>query len=90
MKTIESLINPNKKVYVKMSSEEICKAFFAQAESERFLFDDGEMPTAKHPSDLITVLPDKSLCYVNTYGRIAMQSGTENIIVYDYEKIFAD
>lgn len=89
MKTIESLINTNKKVYVKMSSDEICKAFFAQAEREGFLFG-GEKPTAKHSSDLIVVLPDKTLCYVNTYGRIAMQSGAENIIVYDYEKIFAD
>ena len=90
MKTIESLISPNKKVYVKMSSSEICKAFFTQAENEGFIFGDGAKPTAKHPSDLIAVLPDKTLCYVNAYGRIAMQSGAENIIVYDLEKIFAD
>lgn len=90
MKTIESLINTNNKVYVKMKNDGICKAFFAQAENEGFIFGDGAKPTAKHPSDLIVVLPDKTLCYVNTYGRIAMQSGAENIIVYDYEKIFAD
>ena len=35
MKTITSLINANKKVYVRMSSDEICKAFFAQAEKLR-------------------------------------------------------
>lgn len=90
MKSIQSLINTNKKVYVRMKNDEICKAFFTQAESEGFIFGDGAKPTAKHPSDLIAVLPDKTLCYVNTYGRIATQSGAENIIVYDYEKIFAD
>ena len=60
MKTITSLINANKKVYVRMSSDEICKAFFAQAENEGFLFG-GMKPTAKHPSDLIAVLSDKTL-----------------------------
>ena len=70
MKTIESLINANKKVYVRMNSDEICKRFFAQAESEGFLFG-GEKPTEKHPSDLIAMLPDKSLCYVGAIGRIA-------------------
>lgn len=90
MKSIESLINTNKKVYVRMKNDEICKAFFLQAESEGFIFGDGARPTTKHTSDLIAVLPDKSLCYVASIGRIAMQSGAENIIVYDYEKIFAD
>ena len=90
MKTITSLINANKKVYVRMSSDEICKAFFAQAEKEGFLFGGGAKPTEKHPSDLIAVLPDKMLCYVGTYGRIAAQSGAENIIAYDCEKLLAD
>ena len=90
MKTIESLINPNKKVYVKMNSADDCKRFFSLAEKEGFLFGDGAKLTEKHSSDLIAVLPDKTLCYVNTYGRIATQSGAENIIVYDCEKLFAD
>ena len=38
MKTIESVINSNKKVYVRMGSDEICKRFFSQAEKEGFLF----------------------------------------------------
>ena len=74
MKTIESLVNASKKVYVHMSSDEICRRFFAQAEREGFLFG-GENPTDKHPSDLIAVLPDKRLCYVGTIGRIAARSG---------------
>ena len=76
MKTIESLINKNKKVYVKMSSDEICNAFFAQAEKEGFLFG-GVKPTVKQPSDIIAVLPDKTLCYVNSIGRMAAGSGAE-------------
>lgn len=90
MKSIESLINTNKKVYVRMKNDGICKAFFTQAENEGFLFGDGAKPTAKHTSDLIAVLSGKQLCYVASIGRIAMQSGAENIIVYDCEKIFAD
>ena len=86
MKTIESLINANKKVYVRMSSDEICKAFFAQAENEGFLFG-GMKPTAKHPSDLISVLSDKTLCYVGTIGRMAAGSGAENVCVIDAEEI---
>ena len=46
MKTIESLINASKKVYVRMSSDAICRRFFAQAEREGFLFG-GEKPTKK-------------------------------------------
>ena len=86
MKTITSLINTSKKVYVKMSSDEICKAFFAQAEKEGFLFG-GVKPTAKEPSDIIAVLPDKTLCYVGTIGRIAAGSGAENVCVIDAKEI---
>lgn len=87
MKTIESLINANKKVYVRMSSEEICRRFYAQAEREGFTFG-GKKPTEKHPSDLIAVLPDKALCYVGTFGRIASQSGAGNVVVVDGEELF--
>ena len=90
MKTTKSLINPDKKVYVKMNSADDCKRFFYLAEKEGFLFSDSANPTEKHPSDLIAMLPDRTLCYVNTYGRIATRSGVENIIVYDCEKLLAD
>ena len=86
MKTITSLIDANKKVYVRMSSAEICKAFFAQVEKEGFLFGD-EKPTAKEPSDIIAVLPDKTLCYVGAIGRMAAGSGAENVCVIDAEEI---
>ena len=88
MKTIESLINASKKVYVHMSSDEICRHFFAQAEREGFLFG-GEKPTKKEPSDIIAVLPDKRLCYVGTIGRIAAGSGAENVVVVEAEELFA-
>ena len=90
MKTIKSLINPDKKVYVKMNNADDCKRFFYLAEKEGFLFGHSAKPAAKHHSDLIAVLPYKTLCYVGTYGRIAAQSGAENIIVYDCEKLLAD
>ena len=89
MKTIKSLINPDKKVYVKMISADNCKRFFCLAEKEGFLFGDGAKPAEKHPSDLIAVLPDKKLCYVNTYGRIASQSGKNDVLIYDSDDIFS-
>lgn len=89
MKTIESLINANKKVYVRMRSDEICRQFFAQAETEGFTFG-GEKPTAKQPSDLIAVLPDKTICYVGTVGRIAVQSGAENVVVVEGEEVLGN
>lgn len=90
MKTIESLINPSKKVYVKMNGADNCKRFFSLAKKEGFLFGDSAKPTEKHPSDLIAVQPDKTLCYVGAYGRIATQSGAENTIVYDCEKLLEE
>jgi hypothetical protein len=88
MKTIKSLSNANKKVYVRMRSDEICRQFFAQAETEGFTFG-GEKPTAKQPSDLIAVLPDKTICYVGTIGRIASRSGAENVVVVEADALFA-
>ena len=85
MKTIESVINSNKKVYVRMGSDEICKRFFSQAEKEGFLFG-REKPSAKHPSDYIAVLPDKTICYVGAIGRIAIGSEAENVLVIDVEE----
>ena len=86
MKTIKSLINASKKVYVRMGSDEICRRFFAQAEREGFLFG-GEKPTDKHPTDLIAVLPDKTICYVGTIGRIAAGSRAENVCIVNAEEI---
>ena len=88
MKTIESLINANKKVYVRMRSDEICRRFFAQAEREGFLFGD-EKPTKKEPSDIIAVVPDKRCCYVGAIGRIAAGSGAENVVVVEAEELLA-
>ena len=90
MKTIKSIINTNKKVYVKMKSEEICKQFFEKAEREGFIFVDGSKPMSKHPSDLVAVCSNKTLGYVTVIGRIGVQLDAKNIMVYDCEKIFAD
>ncbi len=71
-----------------MSGDEICKQFFTQAEREGFAFG-GRKPSEKHPSDLIAVLPDKTICYVGTIGRIAAGSGAENVVVADEDDMFA-
>ena len=48
MKTIKSLINPDKKVYVKMNSADDCKRFFYLAEKEGFLFGARSQPKNIH------------------------------------------
>lgn len=70
----------NQKIYVRMENDEVCMKFYEWAEHEGYTFG-GEKPTSKHPSDLIAVLPGKTLCYVNTYGRIAAHSGAENFLL---------
>ena len=47
----------------------------------------GIKPIEKEPSDIIAVLPDKTLCYVNSIGRMAAGSGAENVCVIDAEEI---
>ena len=46
-------------------------------------------PTKKEPSDIIAVLPDKTICYVGTIGRIAAGSGAENVVVVEAEELLA-
>ena len=87
MKAIESIVSNSKKVYVKMKSEEICKHFFEKSEREGFSFGDASNPTSKHTSDWIAVCRDKTLCYVTAIGRIAVQSGSKNIVIYDGENL---
>lgn len=64
------------KIYVYLDSEDICRRFFQDAESEGFVFGDGTKPTQKHTSNLIAINSDLTLSYVGHIGRIAYQSAS--------------
>ena len=70
MKTIKSLINPDKKVYVKMNSADDCKRFFSLAEKEGLLFCDGA-------KGFLGYLPDFSL--KTPHGATQRETGAKNL-----------
>ncbi len=77
--TISELVPAGSKAYVRFESEETCRAFLRQAEEEGFTFSDGTKPTRKHPSDLLAVHGDKTICYLGAVGRIACASGAKTV-----------
>ena len=84
MKTIKDVASRGERVYVHVKDEETAMRFLHQAESERFTFSDGMMPTDRHWSDLYAIHPDGTLNYVGTIGRIEYGSGADSVVRVDY------
>lgn len=61
------------RIYVYLATEDICKRFLRDAESEGFVFTDGMKPTQKHTSDVIAINPDLTINYVGFVGHLAIQ-----------------
>ena len=64
------------KVYVHLPTPELGRAFAEQAEAEGFTFIDGGMPTTRLDETFVCLNPDRTLSYINTFGRMAYGSGT--------------
>jgi len=95
MKSVSELSKFEGRVYVYLSSPEICNRFFEEAETEGFSFSDGVKPSQKHTANLIAVNQNKTLNYVGTNGRIAYGSGVKKIgndelLRVDYAKYIFD
>ena len=95
MKSVKKLIQNEGRVYVYLSSNEICKRFFADAEAEGMVFCDGTKPSQKQAANIIALNHDGTMNYVGTNGRIAFGLGAERIgnarlIRVDYERYLAD
>ena len=90
MKSISELSKLEGRVYVYLSSSEICKRFFEDAEAEGFTFGDGIKPSQKQTANIIALNKNGTMNYGGTNGRIAYGSGATKIgndalIRVDYE-----
>lgn len=76
--------NNRKKVYVVLPDVQAQTDFLAKAQSEGFTFPDGVMPCDRHKSDCCALNKDKTICFVNSIGRMAMQAEADNILRVKY------
>lgn len=93
MRIVSELLNQNGRVYVYMSSEEICNRFLHDAEKEGFIFCDGVKPTERESTDIYALNQNRTINYVGFIGHIAFQSakkiGNQKLVKIDYEKYIA-
>lgn len=74
------------KIYVYSKDKETGERFLKDAEEEGYTFGNGELPTNKEWSDLIVVETFKTIFYAGALGRIAVYSGSNSVVVVDYDK----
>ena len=90
MRIVSELLNQNGRVYVYLSSEEICNRFLRDAEKEGFIFCDGVKPTERESTDIYALNQNRTINYVGFIGHIAFQSakkiGNQKLVKIDYEK----
>ncbi len=86
---LKSLVSANTgRIYVYLATEDVCKRFYRDAESEGFTFTNGTKPTQKHTSDIIALNADATINYVGFVGRVAFQAaskiGNQPLVKIDY------
>ena len=87
MRTIKNLVeNTEKRVYVFLVDTETQERFAADAEREGITLGDGTKISDRPISDFYAINADGTVNFINTVGRIAFQSGAENIVRIDYKK----
>lgn len=84
MRKIKDLINDEKHVYIILKTETIANRFMKDAEAEGITFSDGSKPGDKPLDDIISLLPDGTICYVGFVGRMCRNSN--QCICIDYEE----
>lgn len=88
MRTVSELLNQNGRVYVYLSSEEVCNRFLQDAEKEGFTFCDGVTPTERKGADIYALNQNRTINYVGFIGYIAFQSakkiGNQKLMKIDY------
>ena len=78
-RTIAELMNLPGRVYVYLEDEETAEEFFALAEEEGFLFEDGAKPSEKQKDCIIAVNKNHTLNYVGFAGHAAFGSGAKTV-----------
>ena len=90
MRTVSKLLNQNGRVYVYLSSEEICNRCLSDAEKEGFTFCDGVKPTKRKGADIYALNQNRTINYVGFIGHMAFQSakkiGNQKLVKIDYKK----
>ena len=86
MRTIKQLINPEKKVYIRLRGKAIRYRFMSDAEREGITYGDKVKPTEREADDIMALLADGTICFLGFVGRMGYHSGANNIIRIDYEK----
>lgn len=90
MRNVSELLNQNGRVYVYLSSEEICDRFLSDAEKEGFTFCDGVKPTEREGADIYALNQNRTINYVGFIGHMAFQSskkiGNQKLVKIDYKK----
>ena len=84
MRNIKDLINKEKHVYIILKNEAVAKRFVEDAEAEGITFSDGSKPSDKPFDNIISLLPDGTICYVGFVGRMCRRSN--QCICIDYEE----
>ena len=82
MRKIKNLINNEKHVYIVLKNEAIAKRFLVDAEAEGITFSDGSKPSDKPLDDIISLLPDGTICYVGWAGRSHSHSDQVVEVIY--------
>ena len=84
MRKIKDLINNEKHVYIILKNEAVAKRFVEDAEAEGITFSDGSKPSDKPLDDIISLLPDGTICYAGFVGRMCRHS--KQCLCIDYEE----
>ena len=87
MRTIKDLLNNNeKRVYVYLSDKETQDKFISDAETQGYTFADGVKISERAADDFYAINDNNTVNFINSIGRMAFQSGSDNIVRIDYKK----
>ena len=86
MRTIKNLISNEKRVYIFMRDRATRFRFMSDAEREGITYFDHSSPTERMVSDIMSLNPDNTICFVGAMGRTCFQCNPPYIIRIDYEK----
>lgn len=86
MRTIRSLINKERKVYILLNTKAIQFRFMSDAELEGITYGDGAKATERPVDDIMSLKPDGTICFLGWAGRMCYHHSSNDAIRIDYEK----
>ena len=86
MRTIRQLINPEKKVYIRLRGNAMRYRFMSDAEREGITYGDKVNPTEREVDDIMALCADGTICFLGWAGRMCYHLSEDKVIRIDYEK----